>query len=269
MRLIDTHCHLNFDSYADDLDAVIDRAAAAGVTRVVIPAVDIDSTREALALAARYPGVYAAAGLHPNSSAHITDEQAAARETDMLAELAKGEKIVAIGEIGLDYYWDNSPKEAQFRAFEAQLALAARLELPVIIHNRDASEDVITILESWAHSLPPSLKERPGVMHSFSASVAIAERALAAGFYLGFTGPITFKNADETRRAAGMTPLDRLLVETDGPFLTPAPYRGKRNEPAYIPYIIERLASLKQVTPEAMAEATTANAERLFRLESK
>jgi TatD DNase family protein len=164
MRLVDTHCHLNFDSYIDDLDAVISRAAQAGVTRIVIPAIDITSTREGLALAARYPGVYAAAGLHPNSSAHITDEQAAARETDTLGELARGEKIVAIGEIGLDYHWDNSPKEAQFRAFEAQLALAARLELPVIIHNRDAGEDVIAILEAWARTLPPSLKDRPGVM---------------------------------------------------------------------------------------------------------
>jgi TatD DNase family protein len=266
MRLIDTHCHLNFDSYTDDLDAVIDRASAAGVTRIIIPAVDIESTREGLALASRYPGVYAAAGLHPNSSVHIIDDQAAARDVETLGELAKGEKIVAIGEIGLDYYWDNSPKEAQFRAFEAQLALASRLELPVIIHNRDASDDVIAILESYTRDLPPTLKDRPGVMHSFSASVAIAERALAAGFYLGFTGPITFKNADETRRVAGVTPMDHLLVETDGPFLTPAPHRGKRNEPGYIPYIIERLASIKQVTPDAMAVATTANAERLFRL---
>jgi TatD DNase family protein len=266
MRLIDTHCHLNFDRYAEDLDAVVSRAVQAGVTRIVIPAIDIPSTHEGLALASRYPGVYSAVGLHPNSSAHITDEQAANREVEMLAELARGEKIVAIGEIGLDYYWDNSPKAAQFRAFEAQLALASQLELPVIIHNRDASEDVIAILETWARDLPPSLKDRPGVMHSFSASVAIAERALAAGFYLGFTGPITFKNADETRRAAGVTPLERLLVETDGPFLTPAPHRGKRNEPAYIPYIVERLASIKQVSVEAMAEVTTANAERLFRL---
>ena len=136
----------------------------------------------------------------------------------------------------------------------------------MIIHNRDASEDVIAILEAWTRDLPDSLRDRPGVLHSFSAPQAIAERALAAGFYLGFTGPITFKNADDLRRVAAMTPLDRILIETDGPFLTPTPHRGQRNEPAYVRFIAERLASIKQVSFETLAQATTDNAVRLFRL---
>jgi TatD DNase family protein len=259
--MIDTHCHINFDSYAEDRSAVLARADQAGVTRIINPAVDLETSRELLPLADQHEGVYAAVGIHPNSTADFAPTM-----LDEIAEQAAHPKVVAIGEIGLDYHWDKSPKEKQFQAFEAQLALAAQLALPVIIHNREASNDVIAILENWAGSLPDSLKERPGVLHSFSAPAAIAERALAAGFYLGFTGPITFKKADDLRHIAADTPLDRILVETDGPFLTPAPYRGKRNEPAYIPYIVERLAGLKQLPDEAMAEATTANAIRLFKL---
>lgn len=259
--MIDTHCHLNFDSYDADRQAVISRAAEAGVTQMIIPAVDLDTSRAVVELAGQHPGVYAAVGIHPNDTAHFD-------ETDLntLAALANDPKVVAIGEIGLDYYWDKNPKAMQFRAFEAQLALAQRHRLPVIIHNRDASEDTIRILETWVSGLPDDLKARPGVMHSFSGSQAIAERALAAGFYLGFTGPITYKKADETRAIAARVPLDRLLVETDGPFLTPVPYRGKRNEPAYIPYIVERLAALHLISADEMARLTTENAERLFGL---
>jgi TatD DNase family protein len=154
----------------------------------------------------------------------------------------------------------------QRQAFEAQLALASRLELPVIIHNRDASEDIMAILETWARDLPPVLRDRPGVLHSFSAPQSIAERALRCGFYLGFTGPITFKNADNLRSIAAVIPLDRLLVETDGPFLTPVPHRGQRNEPAYVRFVAERLATIQQVSVEELAQATTDNAIHLFRL---
>jgi len=259
--VIDTHCHLNFESYNEDRDAVMTRAAQAGVTRVIIPATDLDTSREAIDLAAQYDGVFAAVGIHPNSTANFVST-----DVDSVAELSQAPKVIAIGEIGLDYYRDRSPKEIQRQAFEAQLALASRLELPVIIHNRDASEDVMAILEAWTRDLPDSLRDRPGVLHSFSAPQAIAERALAAGFYLGFTGPITFKNADDLRRVAAMTPLDRILIETDGPFLTPTPHRGQRNEPAYVRFVAERLASLKQVSFETLAQATTDNAVRLFRL---
>lgn len=261
MNLVDTHCHLNFDSYRDDLDAVLRRAAEAGVTRVIIPSIDVENSREVVALVDRYDSLYAAVGIHPNSSANFTDT-----DIEIVRQLAAGKKVVAVGEIGLDYHWDDSPKEMQFRAFEAQLALAAELELPVIIHNREASEDVIAILERWVKTLPESLTTRPGVLHSFSAPPEIAERALDIGFYLGFTGPITFKNADELRRIAAAAPMERILVETDGPFLTPAPHRGKRNEPANIPLMVDRLASLKQISVEAMGQVTTENAIRLFRL---
>lgn len=259
--MIDTHCHLNFESYDEDLPAVLERATQAGVTRVLNPAIDVPSSQIVTSLVKTYPQVYAAVGIHPNSSADFAPAM-----LDEITTLAANPKIVAIGEIGLDYYRDYSSRERQIEAFEAQLALAARLKLPVIIHNRDASEDVIAILETWVNTLPAEIKDRPGVLHSFSAPKIIAERALAAGFYLGFTGPITYKNADDLRRIATRVPLDRLLVETDGPFLTPTPYRGKRNEPAYIPIIVQRLAALHVVPVEQMAQATTDNAIRLFQM---
>ena len=260
--MIDTHCHLNFHRYDDDRDAVIERAAAADVTRIINPGIDQATSREAIDLARRYDGVYAAVGIHPNSTADFNETM-----LDDIESLTAQPQVIAIGEIGLDYHWDKSPKHQQIAAFEAQLALAARLELPVIIHNRESSDDVMDVLESWTGDLPASLQERPGVLHSFSAPPATAEHALAAGFYLGFTGPVTFKKADELRSIAAHVPLDRMLVETDGPFLTPHPYRGKRNEPAYIPYIVERLAAVKATSSEVIAQATTENAIRLFHLQ--
>lgn len=262
MSLIDTHCHLNFQSYKEDLDQVIARAAEAGVTHVINPGIDVVTSGEALGLAAQYPGVFAAVGVHPNSTAEFGDGM-----LDTIEALASQPKVVAIGEIGLDYYWDKSPKDKQIEAFKAQLAMAARMGLPVIIHNREASDDVIAILEMWARDLPSALQERPGVLHSFSAPRTVAERALAIGFFLGFTGPITYKNADELRRIATTVPLERVLVETDGPFLTPTPHpRKHRNEPAYIPLIVDRLAALRQLGNEEITSATTANAMRLFQL---
>lgn len=262
MRLIDTHCHLDFDSYDGMRDEIVREAAEAGVTRILNPGTDLDRSQAAVELAARYPGVYAAVAIHPNSTAAWSDEW-----RDALRALAAQPKVVAIGEIGLDYYWDKSPKETQWRAFEAQLALASELELPVIIHNRDASDDTLGILAQWAATLPPGLRDRPGVLHSFSAPQSAAERGLSLGFYLGFTGPVTFKNADDLRHIAARVPDDRILVETDGPFLTPHPYRGRRpNRPAYVRLIAERLAALRMTPDEVFAAQTTANAERLFRL---
>jgi len=259
--LIDTHCHLNFDAYTDDLDAVLERAYAANVRQVIIPGVDLESCEAALELAHRYEMIFVAVGLHPNSTADFTD-----KHLDQIRELTNDENVVAVGEIGLDYHWDKSPVDVQKVAFRAQLDVAADLELPVIIHNREASDDVLDILEDWAETLPDAVVDRPGVLHSFSAPQSAAERALAIGFYLGFTGPITFKNADSLRRIAATVPEDRILVETDGPFLTPAPYRGKRNEPAYIPHIVDRLASLKTQNGTTLADCTTENAIRLFNL---
>lgn len=262
MTLIDTHCHLDFNSYDGIRDAVVDEAAAAGVTRIINPGTDLDRSRAALALADTYPGVYAAVGIHPTSTVGFSDAA-----LDAVRAMAGHPKVVAIGEIGLDYYWDDAPKGTQWRAFEAQLALAAGLELPVIIHNRDASDDVLDILSAWIGTLPASLAQRPGVLHSFSAPQAIADRGLALGFYVGFTGPVTFKKADDLRRIAARVPADRILVETDGPFLTPVPHRGNRpNKPAYVRHIAERLAALRAVPDDAFAAQSTANAERLFAL---
>jgi len=260
--MIDTHCHLNFDAYDADRDKIIKAAMAADVTRIIIPGVDVASTQSAFDLVQQYDGIFVAVGVHPNSTADFSDESLTAIEA-----FSHQPKVVAIGEIGLDYYRDRSPKEKQIAAFEAQLEVAAKRELPVIIHNREASEDVMQVLEQWVTDLPDSLRERPGVLHSFSAPQEIADRALAIGFYLGFTGPITFKKAEDLRRVARTVPLDRILVETDGPFLTPEPYRGRRpNKPEYIPYIVDRLAGLKNMPTDAMARATTENALRLFNL---
>ncbi len=227
-----------------------------------MPATDAVTAREARALADTHPGViFAAVGLHPNSSAGFSR---AALEP--LRELASSRQCIAIGEIGLDYHWDLSPKADQWAALEAQLELAAALSLPVILHNRESSEDLLAIIERWSAGLSGPLAQRPGVLHSFSATGDIADRALAAGFMLGFTGPVTYKNADSLRAVAASVPLDRLLIETDSPFLSPHPHRGQRNEPAYVRLVAERLAALRGLPLEALAEATSANAERLFAL---
>ena len=178
--------------------------------------------------------------------------------------LASDKNVRAIGEIGLDYYWDKTPRRAQIRAFEAQLDLAADLALPVILHNRESTADVLAALEAWTPTLPQDLRQRPGVMHSFSGGLEDAERALAAGFYLGFTGPITFKNAAEMRAVARATPPDRLLIETDAPFLAPHPKRGKRNEPALLPLVNAKLAQIHGIAADEMAKITSDSAERLF-----
>lgn len=259
--MIDTHCHLNFERYDDDRDEVIQRAAEVGVTRIIIPSINIDNAHQVLALAEEHTNIFCAVGIHPNDTTYFDNATRHRIET-----ISHRPKVVAIGEIGLDYHWDKSPKAKQQAAFETQLALAAERELPVIIHNRKASEDVMAILETWVNTLPESLQARPGVLHSFSAPPEIAERALAAGFYLGFTGPVTFKKADDLRAVVAQVPLERILVETDGPFLTPQPYRGKRNEPAYIPYIVEKIAEIKGETKEVVAETTTRNADELFKM---
>ncbi|NLX11551.1 MAG: TatD family hydrolase [Chloroflexi bacterium] len=262
MTLIDTHCHLDFDAFDGVRDEVVQRALDAGVTRIINPGTDLARSRAALGLADTYPGVYAAVGIHPNSTADFSSAL-----LDEVRALAAHPKVIAIGEIGLDYHWDDSPPATQRRALEAQLMLAADLGLPVIIHNREAGDDVLDVLAEWVATLPESLRARPGVLHSFSAPPEIAERGLALGFYLGFTGSVTFKNADALRQIAARVPADRILIETDAPFLTPHPYRGRRpNEPAYVRFIAERLAALRVESDGDFAAQTTANAERLFAL---
>jgi len=261
--LIDTHCHLDFERYDEDRADVLARAAEAGLVAVVNPAVDPANSAAVCDLAAITPPIFAAVGVHPNSTAESAPDW-----PETIRTLAVRAKVVAIGEIGLDYYWDRSPKAVQWRALEIQLGLAANLGLPVIIHNRDASEDVLRMLADWVDGLPAghALRENPGVLHSFSAPPDVAERALALGFFLGITGPVTYKKADDLRAIVARVPLDRLLIETDDPFLTPHPYRGERNEPAYVQYVADRIAALHQTTVEAVGRQTSLNAIRLFRL---
>jgi TatD DNase family protein len=253
--LIDTHCHLDFEKFDGDRDVVVARAAAAGVTGIVVPALDLANARTVLALAERYEAVYAAVGVHPNSAAGWEDGW-----IGELRRLADHEKVVAVGEIGLDYYWDKAPRPVQKRALAMQLELAAELELPVIIHNRESNEDVIGMLAASSLATRPL----PGVLHSFLADRETADAALELGFYLGFTGPVTYKKNDALRRIVAGVPDDRILVETDAPFLTPQQHRGKRNEPAYVALIAERIAAVRGVEPAEFARQTTANARRLF-----
>lgn len=262
MALVDTHCHLDFDAFDSDRAAVVARAQEAGVDAVLNPSTDIANAARVVALAHETACVYAAVGVHPNSSVEW-----GAHSADELRALAQQPKVVAIGEIGLDYYWDEAPHDVQRKVLQAQLELAAEMELPVILHNREASEDLLAILLEWQAGLHTSgspLAAKPGVLHSFSGDQAMAEKAAAAGYFLGFTGPLTFKNAPELQAIAAQAPLEQILVETDSPFLSPHPLRGQRNEPARVKLVAEKLAELKGLPYEEVAAATSANAQRLF-----
>lgn len=265
IELVDSHCHLNFPRYQKDLSAVLERAGAAGVRRTIIPAVDLAGSREVVALTTQWDCCHGAVGIHPNSSNEISLAQLPQVRSELM-RLSQFAEIVAIGEIGLDFYRDHSPPEQQEKVLRAQLQLAADAALPVILHNRDATAALLDILEEWAADLPPALQGRAGVLHSFSGDWQDAERALNAGFYLGLSGPLTYPSAETLKEVAARAPLERILLETDGPFLTPIPLRGKRNEPAHLTYIAERLALLRGISLDDVAVATTANAERLFAL---
>jgi TatD DNase family protein len=263
--LVDSHCHLDLPQFDADREAVIVRAAESGVTRIVNPGVDLPSSRAAVALALRQHGcIYAAVGSHPHEAKTL--DAVALKE---LKQLAASPRVVAVGEIGLDYYRDLSPREAQRRAFEAQLELAAELDLPVIVHDRDAHDDALAILHDWCTSLPAprsTLHEHPGVLHSFSGDVAMAEQVVALGFFIGVSGPVTYKNADRLRDVVRAVPLERLLIETDAPYLTPHPHRGQRNEPAYVRFVAQAVADVRGLTLEQVAAQTTANTCVLFGL---
>jgi len=260
--LTDTHCHLDFDRFAEDREAVVERASETGLVRILNPAIDLETAKHAVRLAERFPMVFAAVGLHPNSAVEWSDSL-----LDDFRQLCGHEKVVAIGEIGLDYYWDDAPPDVQQRVFRRQLSLAAEVSLPVVIHNRDATEDVLSFLLAWQAGLAEAghpLAERPGVMHSFSADEAAAQRAIGANFYIGITGPVTFKNAPDLQALVGSLPLERLLIETDAPFLTPHPFRGKRNEPARVRLVAEKIAELRGMAVEDVIAVTGENARRLF-----
>ena len=255
LTIIDTHCHLDFDSYDDDRDEVVERARSAGVSTIIVPALDLENSRTILELTGQYQGLFAAVGVHPNSS---SDWQVSGIEN--LRSLADHPKVVAIGEIGLDYYRDRSPKSVQQAALESQLQLAAERALPVILHNRDSDRDMIGLLKRS----PLAGRDRAGVLHSFLTGWQIAREALDLGFYIGFTGPVTYKNSESLRKVVKKVPLDRILLETDAPFLSPQEKRGRRNEPAYVVHVLEEIAKIKQRPPEEIAQITTSNARTLF-----
>ena len=262
MALTDTHCHLDWESFETDNQEVVERARQAGVILILNPGIDLRSSRAAIRLAEAHPIVFAAVGVHPNSA--TTWEAGTLAE---LRDLAQHPKVLAIGEIGLDYYRDRSPRYVQEQVLHYQLELASELSLPVIIHNRDASHDVVRTLVNWQRQLLDArsqLAERPGVLHSYSGNITQAQTVLGSNFYLGVTGPVTFKKAEELRQVVQKIPLDRLLIETDAPFLAPHPNRGKRNEPGFVQYIARKVAELHNKTEDEVAIRTTENAARLF-----
>lgn len=254
--LIDTHTHLDDTRYDGDRDETIERARKAGVGAFLTIGCDLATSRSAVTLADRHADVYASVGVHPHEVKHIGDGW-----YDELRRLARHEKVVAYGEIGLDYHYNHSSPQEQRQRFREQLQLARELRLPVIIHTREAQQDTIAILKE------EMVSEVGGVFHCFSGDAWLAKDALDLGFYLSFSGILTFQNATMLREIARQTPLDRVLIETDCPYLTPVPHRGKRNEPAFVSHVARQLAEIyPDLSLEKIEEATTENARRLFRL---
>ncbi|MBM7704926.1 TatD family hydrolase [Metabacillus iocasae] len=251
--LFDTHVHLNADQYEEDMEEVIQRAQDAGIEHMVVVGFDRKTINRAMEIVEKYEFIYAAVGWHPVDAIDMTDE-----DLEWIEELAAHPKVVAIGEMGLDYHWDKSPKDVQKDVFRRQIRLARKVNLPIIIHNRDATEDVVQILRE------EKVEEVGGIMHCFTGSLEVAKQCIDMNMYISFGGPVTFKNAKKPKEVATQLPLDRLLIETDCPYLTPHPYRGKRNEPSYVTYIAEQIADLKGITYEELAQKTTANAKKLF-----
>ena len=285
--LADTHCHLDFNKFDEDRDAVMQRAMEVGVTRILIPALDYESSLSAIRLAESHSNLFAAIGFHPTDVEKM--------KSDSIEQLRKlilttpesssphgrgvrgDEKIVAIGEIGLDYYWVKEPQKRilQHKALRGQLKLAQEVNKPVILHMREendewfgqASIDLLQILSEWHRELVTQnhqLAEKPGVLHSYNGNLETAQKALEMNFYIGVTGPVTYKNASEKRNILKQLPLSRLLIETDAPFLTPVPHRGQRNEPAFVRAIADKIAEVHMTTLETVADITTKNANHLF-----
>lgn len=257
MNLIDTHAHLDFPHFDDDRERVIERATTAGVRAIVDIGTDLASSQAAVALAEAYPQIYAAVGVHPHDAKTLTKET-----LEEMRALASHPKVVAIGEIGLDFYRDLSPRDKQRQAFQQQLALASEAGKPVIIHDRDAHSEVMAILRRWIEGgYQPA-----GVLHCFSGDLAMAQEAIELGFYVSIAGPVTFKNARRLRELVRQLPLEKLLVETDCPYLTPHPHRGKRNEPAYVKLVAQEIARIKRLSLEEVARIISDNAQALFAL---
>lgn len=252
--LFDTHAHYDDEAFDADRDALLTALPRRGIGLILNPGCDVESSRKAAAYAAAYPHVYAAVGIHPENCGGCTADDLAA-----IRALAQQHKVVAIGEIGLDYYWEeNPPRDFQQQVLRQQLALAQELALPVIIHDREAHADTLSIVREF-----PGVT---GVFHCFSGSPEMARELLQMGWYLGFDGPVTYKNARRAPEVAAVTPPERMLIETDSPYMTPVPYRGKRNDSGYVYLVAEKLAAWKGLAPEELARITTENGKRLFRI---
>lgn len=253
MRLIDTHAHLDFDDYNRDREKVFNRAQKVGVEKIVNIGADLEGSRRALDLAKKHEFVYASVGIHPHE-ADTVNEQSLAE----IKGLAASPKVKAIGECGLDFYYDNSPREIQKEAFKKQLQLARELELPVVVHSREAAAETLEILDQTA-DFAGNL-----IFHCYAYGPEEIEEIIQRDYYVAFGGLITFNSAQPIRDALKKMPLDRILLETDAPYLTPAPNRGKRNEPSYLEYIVKKAAAIKGISAEKMGEITTENAEKIY-----
>ncbi|MEK3888927.1 TatD family hydrolase [Bacillus sp. FSL K6-3431] len=254
--LFDTHVHLNDDQFSEDIEEVINRAQASGVEKMVVVGFDRKTIQKALELIEKYEFLYASVGWHPVDAIDMTED-----DLIWIEGIAAHPKVVALGEMGLDYHWDKSPKSVQQDVFRRQIRLARKLNLPITIHNREATQDIVQILKE------EKAYEVGGIMHCFSGSAEVAKECIDLNFYISLGGPVTFKNAKKPKEVAVQVPIDRLLIETDCPYLAPHPYRGKRNEPAFVKFVAEEIAELKGLSLDEVAQATTANAKKVFNIE--
>jgi TatD DNase family protein len=254
--LFDSHAHISDEKFDIDRDKVIKRAKENKIKLIMNPGVDLESSKKAVDLSGKYELVYAAVGFHPHEAKYMDDNM-----LELIKILAKKEKVKAIGEIGLDYYYDNSPREIQKKWFKKQIILAKELKLPIIIHDRDANQDTMTILKN------EEAFENGVLLHCFSGSVELAKEYIKLGAYISLAGPVTFKNSIKPKEVAKFVPLNRLLIETDSPYLTPEPNRGKRNESSYVEYVCNQIAVLKEISFDKVADATYQNAKRFFKID--
>lgn len=253
--LIDSHVHLDDSQFDEDREAVIDSLRENNLELVINVGADMESSKRAVELSEKYDMIYAAVGVHPHDAKAIDEDT-----IEALRQLSKAPKVVAIGEIGLDYHYDNSPRDTQKKWFRRQIKLAKELDLPIIVHDREATKDTLDIITEEHDG------KLRGVIHCFSSSVEVAEQYIKLGFFISLGGPVTFKNAKMPKMVATEVPLESLLIETDSPYLAPVPFRGKRNDPTKVRYVAETIANLKEISYERLVEATNKNTKRLFNI---
>ncbi len=254
-KFIDSHAHLDDKRFDSDRDELIKSLYDNGIEVVLNPGADLKTSKNALLLAEKYSFIYAAVGCHPHDTKYMNDDT-----MNIFKEMAKSNKVIAIGEIGLDYYYDNSDRDTQRKWFREQIRLAKELDLPYIVHDRDAHEDILNIMKQEHYD------GARGILHCYSGSVELAREFIKLGFYISLAGPVTFAKARVPKLVAKETPFDKLLIETDSPYLTPEPYRGKRNEPKFVKYVAEEIAKIRNVSIDEVAEKTKENFKTLFEL---